>query len=192
MKTCRNCAHEFHVPAFQLWSGRCPECGHGMTISTREEDNQNRSRPVATSTEFADFLKYADDLAAMRLRGDEVCQLGAIFMVGGVLWAFGMGFRLVEFEFGLFYAVCVGLTFVSIFRWKLRSRCPRCTQKFGRPATFTISPFGVGARLSPTVETCQHCGLRSLSQFDIARFFEEREAEAASKMDRAPRTAGGN
>ena len=117
MKTCPNCAHKFKVPAFQLWSGRGPQYNHALTSSTRRENRRNRQRQIATSEEFAEFLKHADDLAVIRLRGDEVAQLGALFMVGGFLWAIGTRFRLVEFEYRLFYAVCVGLTFVSVF-WR--------------------------------------------------------------------------
>jgi predicted Zn-ribbon and HTH transcriptional regulator len=146
MKTCPNCSHEFKVPAFKLWSGRCPQCDHGMTHATRREDREHLQRPVATSEEFAEFLKYADDLAAMRLRGDEVGQLMAIFIFGGFLWLFGIGFRLIEFVYGVFYAVCVGVTFASAFWWKLRSRCPRCKGKFGHPVSIRISTFGFGAR----------------------------------------------
>jgi hypothetical protein len=148
-----------------------------MTHSTRREDREQLQRPVATSEEFAEFLKYADDLAAMRLRGDEVRQLMAIFMVGGFLWAFGIGFRLIEFAYGVFYLVCVGVTFVSILWWKLRSRCPRCKGKFGHPVSIRISTFGFGVRLAPTSETCEQCGLRSLSRYDITRFLAERSED---------------
>jgi len=183
MKTCPNCTHELTVPAFQLWSGRCPQCDYGMTNSTRGEDRRNLQRPRATSEDFAEFLKYVDDLTVMRFRSDEVGQLGALFMVGGFLWAYGIGFRLVAFEFGLFYAVCVGLTFVSMFWWKLRSRCPRCGQKFGQPITIRIRLFGFGMRLAPTSETCEDCGLRALSRYDIKRFLEERAAEVGSQKE---------
>ena len=183
MKTCPNCSHTFNVPTFQLWSGRCPQCDYGMTQSTRREDREYLQRPIAISEEFAEFLKYADDLAAMRLRGDEAGQLAAILGVGGFLWAFGMGFRLVEFEFGIFYAVCVGVTFISIFWWKLRSCCPRCKQTYGRPVTFRFRISGIAANLDATSETCGHCGLRRLSRYDIARFLTERRADVVHQND---------
>ena len=171
-KTCPACSHHFTPSTFRLWSGRCPECEHAMTWSARTEEQTNKARPPVTMDEFFEFLKYADDLAVIRLRNYEASQLAGVVILGGALWLGGIGFHQIDFQFGIFFAVFVGSVFALIYWPKLRSICPRCHRIFSRQTSILLGLTRLRLRIVPSSEQCECCGLRALSSFDIQRFLK--------------------
>lgn len=171
-KTCPACSNRFTPTTFRLWSGRCPECDHAMTWTAKNELQTNRARPPVTMDEFSEFLKYADDLAVIRLRKFEASQLAGVVIPGGALWLGGMGFHQIDFQFGIFFAVFVGSVFSLIYWPKLRSICPRCHKLFSRQTSIAVSVSRLRLRIAPSSEQCECCGLRALSSFDIQRFLK--------------------
>ena len=159
-RTCSECGTMTIVKSFQRWDGRCAHCETALSLSAKAEDLR---RPVPTPEEVTEFLRYMDDLNAIRRFQSTSTRFVAILLVAHLLFAVGMAGHFIQPTFGLISWILMGLVFVLVSGHSFRIKCPRCGSRF---QCKTVFGFRISAAVS---DSCAHCGLRALSQSDFRR-----------------------
>lgn len=160
-RTCSKCGERTNVKGFRIWNGRCSQCESAISIDAAVQDLR---RPVPTTEDVTEFLRYMDDLQAIRWFRIASIRFAILAVVAHLMFGFGMASGLLDGSYGRACWLVLVLLFMIIVGRDFRIRCPRCDLPFSNRIS---GGFRVPVFVS---DSCAHCRLRALSQSDIRRY----------------------
>lgn len=159
-RACSHCGEPIPIRSFRFWDGRCNRCGTALTIDKQIEDARC---PLPTRDDIIEYLKYMDDLNAMRFAAQTVKYLGIQAMAIWGLVILGNTINLIPTESVVVAWAAIGISTLVIAARLSNRKCPRCKQRFNRSQKML-------SRLKfASSDACKNCGLKLLTQSDLRR-----------------------